>query len=462
MSKEVVEIKRTAEYYLRRALENDRKGALFDALKLYRKAFENGIDSAEALLMASIAASRMGYTGLAGKYITEAMLRNCLEPECLCAIGFSLCAQRRMRDAQRILDLLPLTRGGETALRRLADHYYKCLRPASARYSARLDARTYLKNRNNLLQELGKPNISPIREFELLTYLDRYAKPDTVYSFLKLITAYKPERALLHAMSVSALRSGQKTENVTEGWQKILEADPDDIEVAELIAWAKKGDVSGKLSLFETKLPEESESAIERRLKTVIGEAEAENRRLTSSEKRLVFDVCHSGSYARHKEAIERILASDADERLRRLKYIIPLRSDLACPGYPVSAVGASNPYALKYMFLGFSALPGLTAYSLERLVWQGSFIGGICDYLRDTAGGFIEAELAQIIRVFMQNDCLRKMCMFHTDAAQATITALYCERLQPNIPLKRIMKYFEAPGRSVARAMKLAKNTLA
>ena len=122
MSTEPVEIKRTAEYYLRRALDNDRKGALFDALKLYRKAFENGIDSAEALLMASIAASRMGYTGLAGKYITEAMLRNCPEPDCLCAIGFSLCAQRRMRDAQRILDLLPLTRGGETALRRLAEH----------------------------------------------------------------------------------------------------------------------------------------------------------------------------------------------------------------------------------------------------------------------------------------------------------------------------------------------------
>lgn len=461
MSKEPVEIKRTAEYYLRRALENDRKGALFDALKLYRKAFENGIDSAEALLMASIAASRMGYTGLAGRYITEAMLRNCPEPDCLCAIGFSLCAQGRLRDAQRILDLLPLTRGGEAALRRFADQYYKCLRPASSRYAARLDARSHKKNRGKLFHELGKPNISPTREFELLTYLDRYDKPFTVYSFLKVITAYKPEKPLLHAMSVSALRSGQKTENITEGWQKILEADPDDIEAAELIACAKKGDVSNKLSIFGTELPDECESEIKRKLETILSEVTVAKRALTLSEKRFVFVVSHSGSYVRHKNTIDGIFASDPDERLRRLKHILPLRSDLMRPGRVIPTGVGANPYAFKYMFLGFSAMPGLREYSLERLVWQGSFISGICEYLRDTAGGFVEAELAQIIRVFMRNESLRKMCMFHTDAAQATITALYCEKLQPNIPLKRIMKDFEAPVRSVARAMKLAKNTL-
>ena len=97
--------------------------------------------------------------------------------------------------------------------------------------------------------------------------------------------------------------------------------------------------------------------------------------------------------------------------------------------------------------------------YSQERLAWQKRFIAGLCDHLRDTAGGFVEAELAKVIRAFMDNERLRNMCMFHTDTAQASIISLYCEKLQPNIPLKRIIKDFEAPGRSVFRAMKTAKN---
>ncbi|MBR5258505.1 MAG: hypothetical protein IKV51_06125, partial [Clostridia bacterium] len=99
MSKEPVDIKRTCEYYLRRALDNEKKGELFDALKLYRKAFENSDASAEMFMHASLTASRLGFTSLAGRYITEAMLKGCPEPECLCAIGFSLCAQGRKRDA---------------------------------------------------------------------------------------------------------------------------------------------------------------------------------------------------------------------------------------------------------------------------------------------------------------------------------------------------------------------------
>ena len=448
---------------MRRALENDKKGALFDALKLYRKAFENGMDSAEALLLASMAASRMGYTGLAGRYITEAMLRNCLEPDCMCAIGFSLCAQGRMREAQRILDLLPLTRGGQTALRRLSDYYYKCFRPAasSPRNVTRPTARVFLKKTRSVIHELAKPDFTPARERELLKYLDVYDKKGYAYSFLKLIAAGKPDRTLLHAMSVSALRSGLETGSVIEGWEKILEADPDDPEAAELVLCAKKGGAFGKLALLETTLPPEEDKAIKQKLETIYSETANNKRALTSAEKRFIFCICHSGSYMRYKDTIDGILAADPDERLRKVKHILPLRGDLASPESVGQTSTATEPYALKYMFLRYSAMPGLTEFSLERLVWQGSFIGGICDYLRDTAGGFVEAELALIIRAFMQNDSLRRMCMFHTDAAQATITALYCEKLQPNIPIKRIMKDFEAPGRSVARAMKLAKNYL-
>ena len=463
MSKEPVEIKRTGEYYLRRALENDKKGALFDALKLYRKAFENGMDSTEALLLASIAASCMGYTGLAGRYITEAMLRNCPEPDCMCAVGFSLCAQGRMREAQRIPDLLPLMRGGQTALHRLSDYYYKCFRPASSspRNVTRPTAHVYLKKTKSVIHELAKSDFTPARERELLKYLDVYDKKGNAYSFLKLIAADKPDRTLLHAMSVSALRSGLETKSVIEGWEKILEADPDVLEAAELIACAKKGSLPEKLSLLEMALQPEHDIKIKQRLETILSETANNKRVLTSAEKRFVFCVCHSGSYARYKDTIDGILAADPDERLRKLKYILPLRVDLASPESIGQTSLTTDPYALKYMFLRYSAMPGLTEFSLERLVWQGSFIGGICDYLRDNAGGFVEAELALIIRDFMQNDSLRRMCMFHTDAAQATITALYCEKLQPNIPIKRIMKDFEAPGRSVARAIKLAKNYL-
>ena len=462
MSKEPVDIKRTCEYYLRRALDNEKKGELFDALKLYRKAFENSDASAEMFMHASLTASRLGFTSLAGRYITEAMLKGCPEPECLCAIGFSLCAQGRKRDAQRILDLLPLVRGGGAALHRLADFYGKCFgwRNAAQRHTERKEYRSRHGASNVSASEIIRPGIRVLRDKDVLYWLDRYSSNQTVYRALREAAAYLPDRMLLHAVSASALACGLSPDKVTEGWKKILDADPYDIAAGKFISGYRMYSDSVQIHLSGTMLPAEYEAGISREIDAISETVLHEKKETDPAEKRFIYSVCHGGMYLKYRQKIDRILELSTDDKLRKFRQILPLRIDLLVCGGKERLHIPANSYSMKYPFLRFSLMPGLDELALERLAWQRSFAAGICDYLRDIAGGFLEAELAETMRVFMRNKYLRNMCMFHTDTAQAAIVAMYCEKLQPNITPKTIMSDFNAPVRSVARAVKIAKDS--
>ena len=127
-------------------------------------------------------------------------------------------------------------------------------------------------------------------------------------------------------------------------------------EAAELVLCAKKGGAFGKLALLETTLPPEEDKAIKQKLETIYSETANNKRALTSAEKRFIFCICHSGSYMRYKDTIDGILAADPDERLRKVKHILPLRGDLASPESVGQTSTATEPYALKYMFLRYSA----------------------------------------------------------------------------------------------------------
>ncbi|MCR4622217.1 MAG: hypothetical protein K5663_09080 [Clostridiales bacterium] len=455
MSREPVEIKRTGKYYLKRALENEKTGRLFDALKLYHRAFITEDATADMYLRASQNASRLGFTSLAGRYITEAMLRGGAEADCMCAIGFSLCAQGRKQAAQRILDLLPLTRSGPALFNTFADFYYRNFsRPSLPRRRSRGGIRPQLRQ---LLSELARPEVTFPRLRQILADLDDQHEPLTVYYALRETASQKQCGMLFHALSVSALRAGINLEKALEGWTRLLEIDPNNLFAAEMISYIRQGGEAGPLSLLETRLPAECEKLIYDRLKCLISGVSGGNRVLEPSEKLFLLSVAHSGLYGLFRPLIDQCLAESADEQLKKIKHILPFRADLQ-PAGSCALPDTANPYAMKYMFLRYTVLPGLNEYGLDRLAWQRSFSEGVCDYLRDKVGGLVEAEMANVIKVFMDNRQLRELCMAHTDTAQAAIVIMYCEAMQPNIKHKTIVKDFEASERSVQRALSAAK----